>query len=129
MIEADGTSFDGEVNESNDAKPQAARRRWGRSSASARASAVHAEADCTTPSRPPQPSSTSYCKEVAALAVDDGQHARDIRRYQKALREIEALEAKQSSGEKLRRNQIDKIEKKGKYMHDLHCLTPPTGGA
>jgi hypothetical protein len=130
MTEANVTAFGGEVNESNDVKPQAAQhRRWGRSSASARASAVHAEADCTIPSRPPQPA-ISYCKEDAARAVvDDGEHARDIRRYQKALREIEALEAKQSSGEKLRRNQIDKIEKKEQYLQDLHRLTPPNGGA
>lgn len=55
--------------------------------------------------------------------VDDtGESASELRRVQKALKEIEALEVKRDSGERLRKNQMAKIERKKTYRHKLQCL-------
>lgn len=118
-----------EVGEGRDVElPGNRRRRWARSSASKEAAAAQEEADCAEASSAPQAVSMPSSNIDATPSADnDGQEAREARRLKKALREIESLESKQTGGEKLRRNQVEKLNKKEQYLHELQGLAPTLG--
>lgn len=120
--QAASTMPDVEVKQSNatmnTGKPQ---RRWRRGTATAE----KGEVDCVEAVRPPiSQDNSSGSEDPASTADNGGQLARDVRRLQKALREIRDLEGKQSNGEKLRANQFQKLAKKEQYLYDLQLLSP-----
>jgi len=127
--QADGITSKMEVEESDHAKlPANRRRRWARNNGSEGATAAQGEADSAAAESAPQAISISSSNVDTTPSVDnDGQPAGEARRLRKALREIESLETKQKGGEKLRRNQIEKINKKEQYLHKLLCLAPTLG--
>jgi hypothetical protein len=113
---------DVEVKQSNAAmntgRPQ---RRWRRGYATAELG----EVDCVEAVRPPiSQNNSSGSEDPAPIGANDDQSARDVRRLQKALREIRDLEGKEANGEKLRANQFQKMGKKEQYLHDLQLLSP-----
>merc|ERR1712048_32430 len=110
------------VENGNDAKPSNKQRRWGRTITTG----AQGELDSEAATSQPLVHDTSSSKEDPTPSVENDS-ARDVRRLQKALREIGDLEAKRSSGERLRRNQIEKIEKKEQYLDDLQRLAPQLG--
>merc|ERR1712048_321075 len=114
--QADGITSQVEVQEVGDAKlPGNRRRRWARHSASKGATAAQEEMDGAAAKSAPQASSISSSNVDATPrpSVDnDGQLAGEGRRLKKALREIESLKAMQNGGGKLRRNQVEEINKK-----------------
>lgn len=59
----------------------------------------------------------------ASTALD-----REVRKLQKAVREIEALEQRQKAGERLQGNQERKIGKKPEYLQQLAAMTTTRGG-
>jgi len=59
----------------------------------------------------------------SALIASD----REVRKLQKAVREIEALEQRQQAGEKLQGNQEKKIGKKLEYLRQLQALSTTSG--
>jgi len=126
--QADGITSK-KVEEHGDVKlPGNRRRRWARSTASEGTTAEQGESERAEASSAPQAISTSSSNVDATPSVDtDGQLTGEARRLKKALREIESLETKQSGGEKLRRNQVEKISKKEQYLHELQCLAPTLG--
>merc|ERR1711933_205785 len=92
------------VEESGQAYPSKKERRWwGRSIAAA--GDMDKAASISSPN-----------EDVPPSVDNDRQTDRDVRRLQKALREIGFLETRQSDGEKLRRNQIEKVNKKDQFL-------------
>merc|ERR1711972_456228 len=120
------TMSDVEEKTSDDAKlPGEKQRRWGRSRASVGVSTAQGEVDGVTARRPPLAQNIPSSTEDPAPSCDsDDQSARNVRRLQKILKEIPVLEGRQSSGEKLLRNQIQKIERKEQYRSELRHLAP-----
>jgi len=94
-----------------------ATRRWARNS-------TCVETQASTAGEPAPESTCSSSAELGNPVEDDCQSACDLRRVRKALREIDTLQAKQGSGEKLRRNQIEKLAKKEMYLCELQSLAP-----
>lgn len=104
------------------------RRRWGRSTASVGAEAAQGVVDDVAAGSTPREDHATSSKEDVPPSVDKSeQRDHGVRRLQKALREIEALEAKQAGGEQLRRNQIEKLNKKDQYLHQLQQFAPTLG--
>merc|ERR1711937_785689 len=114
------------MEKSSDAKPpKKQQRRWGRS-ITTEVSETQGKVDCVAATRPSLVQDTSVSTEDPTPSADNDS-ARDVRRLRKALREIGDLEVKQASGQKLRRNQTEKIEKKKLYLHELQRLAPELG--
>jgi len=115
-------------------------RRWTRSSAPheetsaadiPRKSQSSAEpAAAAAPALPVEISSAMRQEGIMEKALGSGpsQAFKDVRRVEKAIREIEALEKKQETGDKLQQNQIIKIQRKQKCIEELRSFKAALAG-
>lgn len=106
-------------------------RRWGRESKPSKSAAALLDqlpqAAASRADHLPQAAASTdgYAPKCTAEADDSCKDtSTEVRRLRKALREIEALEVRRDNGEELRKNQLEKIERKQWYLCDLQRVTP-----